>query len=430
MAFRKINVRNAIGSFIRNNNMPMRNSLMVVSTLVVLGVMLFASQDVMVSANGDILTAATPSPTDVGLSSLALVNGTLIDGTGAEPVRDAALVIRAGRIAAVGSRTSITIPADATVIDVQGGTILPGFINAHVHNAFKASNLETWANAGVTTVRDEGVISGDVFSLLAWRDKTVRQPRYARLVSAGAMITVPGGYGDAFVSSPEEARQVAVRFLDSGAELIKISEEDGYAGRRDLPKLSKEELAAIVAAAHERGVPVSAHVTAVKYLQMVLDADVDEAAHMVCDRLPADLIQRMVAADMYVVPILTVLEAYGCLGGTLQNLRDFAAAGGKVALGNDYTDIPQNGFNHFELGMPMHEIERMAQAGLTTRQIIVAATKNAAHVCNLDKELGTLEVGKLADVLVLNGDPLQDLNALTKVRLVIHTGVVIRNESH
>ncbi len=409
--------------------MPMRKLLTVVSTLVVLGALLVGSRGAMVGAEANTPTAATPASTEGSLSSLALVNGTLIDGTGAEPVRDAALVIRAGRIVAVGSRTAIAIPADATVIDVQGGTILPGLINAHVHNAFKASNLETWANAGITTVRDEGILSGDVSPLLAWRDKTVKEPRYARLVSAGSMITVPGGYGNAFVSSPEEARQMVFRFLNSGIELIKVSEEDGYAGRHDLPKLSREHLAAIVVAAHERGVPVSAHVTAVKYLQMVLDAGVDEAAHMVCDRLSADLIQRMVAADVYVVPTLTVLEAFGCLGGSLQNLRDFAAAGGKVALGNDYTDIPQNGFNHFELGMPMHEIERMAQAGLTPLQIIVAATKNAAHVCNLDKELGTLEVGKLADVLVLNGDPLQDLNALTKVRLVIHTGVVIRDES-
>jgi imidazolonepropionase-like amidohydrolase len=392
--------------------------------------MLIGRQSALVSANGDTPTTATPSPTEASLPTLALVNGTLIDGTGAEPVRDAALVIRAGRIAAVGTRTTITIPADATVFDVQGGTILPGFINAHVHNAFKASNLETWANAGVTTVRDEGILlGGNPAPLLAWRDKTVKQPQYARLISAGAMITVPGGYGNAFVSSPEEARQMVFRFVDSGAELIKASEEDGYAGRHDLPKLSMEELAAIVAAAHERGVPVSAHVTAVKYLQMVLDAGVDDAAHMVCDWLPADLIQRMVATDIYVVPTLTVLEAYGCLFRSSQNLHDFAAAGGKVALGNDYTDIPQNGFDHFELGMPMHEIERMAQAGLTPLQILVAATKNAAHVCNLDKELGTLEVGKLADVLVLNGDPLQDLNALTKVRLVIHTGAVIRDES-
>jgi imidazolonepropionase-like amidohydrolase len=77
--------------------------------------------------------------------------------------------------------------------------------------------------------------------------------------------------------------------------------------------------------------------------------------------------------------------------------------------------------------MPMPEILWMAEAGMTPLQIIVAATRNAAHVCSLDAELGTLEAGKTADVLVVNGDPLRDLNALLNVRLVIHRGVVIRN---
>jgi len=73
------------------------------------------------------------------------------------------------------------------------------------------------------------------------------------------------------------------------------------------------------------------------------------------------------------------------------------------------------------------EIELMREAGMTPMQIIVAATRDAAHVCNLDRELGTLEPGKVADVLVVNGDPLQDLRALTQVRLVIHNGTIIRN---
>jgi hypothetical protein len=99
-----------------------------------------------------------------------------------------------------------------------------------------------------------------------------------------------------------------------------------------------------------------------------------------------------------------------------------ARSGGSVALGNDYTDVPQNNFPHFELGMPMHEIERMAESGMTAMQVIVAATRNAATVCNLGRELGTLDVGKVADVLVVNGNPLQDIHALANVRAVIHNG--------
>ena len=98
-------------------------------------------------------------------------------------------------------------------------------------------------------------------------------------------------------------------------------------------------------------------------------------------------------------------------------------ANGRVALGNDAGYL-----KGLEIGMPMREIEWMQKAGMTPMQIIVAATRNAAYVCNREGTLGTLEVGKFADVLVVDGDPLQHLEALTNVRLVIHRGVII-NES-
>jgi imidazolonepropionase-like amidohydrolase len=98
------------------------------------------------------------------------------------------------------------------------------------------------------------------------------------------------------------------------------------------------------------------------------------------------------------------------------------AAGGKVALGTDYAGYSAV----FDLAMPVTEIELMQEAGMTPMQIIVAGTRNAAHVCNLEDELGILQAGKIADVLVVNGNPLQDMHALTQVRLVIHNGQVIR----
>jgi imidazolonepropionase-like amidohydrolase len=138
------------------------------------------------------------------------------------------------------------------------------------------------------------------------------------------------------------------------------------------------------------------------------------------------LIEKIIDQDIYVVPTLTVFEAYGGLKGSSYNLGRFVKAGVKIALGNDYTFIPQNNFDHFDLGMPMHEINRMSEAGMTPMQIIVAATRNAAHVCGLEAELGTLQVGKLADILIINGDPLNDLSALTQVKMVIHSGEIIR----
>lgn len=373
---------------------------------------------------------AVITPAENGLPALVLVNGVIIDGTGAAPQLDAVLVIQGEKITALGPRSRVALPQKSKVVDLQGSTILPGFINAHVHDAFDADRLKAWAAAGVTTVRDEGAF----FSLQTARYRetksaSLKDPALARLVSAGQMITVPGGYGSLQVTSPEDAAQKVADELDQGADLVKLALEDGYAGRSGLPKLSSEELAAVISTAHKRGKLVSAHVTQGVYLQAAVEAGIDDAAHMVYNDFPPGLIARMVQQDIYIVPTLTVLEAYGSLEPTQRNLREFVAAGGKVALGNDYTRIPQNNFDHFDLGMPMHEIERMAEAGLTPMQIIVAATKNAAHVSGLEQVLGTLEVGKIADVLVVGGDPLVDLQALQVVRMVIHGGQVIREET-
>ena len=108
----------------------------------------------------------------------------------------------------------------------------------------------------------------------------------------------------------------------------------------------------------------------------------------------------------------------------IDNLRRFIQAGGKVALGTDY-----EGYNsQFDLGMPIREIRWMKKAGMTPLQIIVAATKNASFVCNLANEIGTLEKGKIADVLIVRGDPLEDIEALLDPRMVIHNGQIIRDE--
>jgi imidazolonepropionase-like amidohydrolase len=102
----------------------------------------------------------------------------------------------------------------------------------------------------------------------------------------------------------------------------------------------------------------------------------------------------------------------------------FVQLGGRVALGNDYGGGPGD----FELGIPMYEVEMMVVAGMTPMQIIRAGTSNAAHVLRMDDELGTLERGKLADLLLVAGNPLEDPQALAEIRMVIHSGVVIRDE--
>jgi imidazolonepropionase-like amidohydrolase len=368
---------------------------------------------------------STPSLTQ---STLVLTNGILIDGTGATPISDAVLLIGGGRILAVGASSQVTIPTGVKIINLEGAYILPGFINAHVHDAFNEKRLETWAQAGVTTVRDEGIISGlnQLSQMITLRDQLASSPNYARLVSAGYMLSVPGGYGQLKVTSTEDARQQVNMELDAGVDLIKLAMESGYAGVTNLPNFSSDELTVIVATAHARGKLVTAHITDARFLSQLLEAGVDDLAHMPSGFISQAQIQQLIKQDVYVVPTLTVIEAYGGLRGAFNNLGQLIKAGVKIALGNDYTAIPQNNFDHFELGMPMHEIQRMNEAGMTPMQIIIAATRNAAHVCGLEQDLGTVEVGKSADILVISADPLQDLSALTQVQMVIHGGEIIR----
>ena len=377
-------------------------------------------------------SSTAPEPTPSPPSALALVNGTLIDGTGAPPVADAVVVTSGGRIVAAGPRAAVPVPAEARVLDVRGATVLPGFINAHVHEAFDAGRLQAWAQAGVTTVRDMEILTtgpGVLESMMALRRTTLAASGNARLLAVGYIIAVPGGYGRTYVSSADEARLRVREMLDLGADLVKFSLETGYGSLHDLPLLTADEVAAIVAATHERGRRVTVHVTRAWALREAVEAGADEAAHMPYDPIPDDLVRRMVDDGFVIVPTLTVLEAYGALPGTSANLRRFVAAGGQVAMGNDYASVPQNGFDHLELGMPMHEITRMHESGMTPMQIVVAATRTAARACGREGDLGVLAEGKVADVLVVDGDPLADLSALGRPQTVVHDGVVIRGGS-
>ena len=360
--------------------------------------------------------------------SLVLVNGMLIDGTGSAPTRNAVLVIEEGRITAVGASGTVSVPGWLRTIDVHGATILPGFVNAHVHDAFDKENLQAWAQDGVTTVRSLGGPSDFRFC-----DEVEADPFSARLVAAGPMISVPNGYplvpwGSRYmlaVAFANDAREKVNQLLTSGADIIKIALESGQSFNMQIPTLSLEEASAVVETAHEHGTVVSAHVLVAKDLQRAAQAGVDDMAHMVVDNLPDTLIHAMVRNGTYWVPTIELWKNVGEELGeaAISNLRRFVTAGGKVVLGTDYAGYDRP----FQLGMPMREISWMQEAGMKPMEIIVAATKHAAQVCNRGRDLGTLQAGRIADVLVVNGDPLRDLNSLEQVRLVLRNGVVIRS---
>ena len=170
--------------------------------------------------------------------------------------------------------------------------------------------------------------------------------------------------------------------------------------------------------AHLRSVPVTVHATQSAMYRRGLDAGVDDICHSSNNRVPDDMIAEMVQRGVFMVPTLTAQRK---TGETMPNLRRFLAAGGKVALGNDGGYLAG-----LEVGMPITELEAMRDAGMNPMEIIEAATRTAAEVCRVDRDLGTLARAKRADILVVGQSPLEDLRALLKVTLVMHSGVIIR----
>jgi len=361
--------------------------------------------------------------------NLALINGTLIDGTGGNPISKAAIIIEKDLITAVGKLSEMEPPPDAEIIDVKGATILPGFFNTHVHGGYSEYNLQTWAQSGVTTVRDVGANPKN--NLFYHRDRLLKNISNARLIAAGPMLTAPEGYPIAIFNSPvgfelfsvEDARQKGEQLFDDGADVIKLTIESGALWNQKVPYLSHEVASEVVKVTHERGSKVTVHITVSQDLERALNAGVDDIAHMAVDTVPDKLIQRMVNENVYWVPTLELWKCTGSGNIAISNLRKFVNAGGKVALGTDFEGYTCD----WDLGMPMTEIKAMQEAGMTPSQIIVAATKHGAYVCNLEDELGTLEAGKIADVIVVDGNPLEDMDNLMNIRMVIHSGDIIRD---
>jgi imidazolonepropionase-like amidohydrolase len=324
----------------------------------------------------------------------------------------------------------VTVPDGFQVIDVTGLYLVPGLINAHVHGGYDESRLKAWAAGGVTTVRDLSA-APPAENLFRARNSLRADPSNARLVAAGPFITVPDGYpivpwgAQALtVTTVKDAARTANQLIDEGADIIKISLEAGRGFGRVIKVLSADQAKAVVDAAHARGRRVSAHITAAEDIARCLSAGVDDIAHMPSDTASADLAATVSSRGIYWVPTLELWHNVGAAYGirAVGNLRRFVAAGGPVALGTDYAGYAAE----FDLGLPIREMEWMLEAGLTNREVLLAATRNAAVVCGLGRELGTIQTGWIADILVLGADPLDDLHALQDLRYVIHNGQVIR----
>lgn len=395
-----------------------------------------------------------PAPAD----ALVLTNGAVIAGTGAPPIPDGVVVIQRERIVAVGRAADYAIPAGAKVVDANRGTILPGIINAHVHGLSNPATRRVYFMLeGVTSVCEMG---SRLNEMQQFELDHVSGPA-ARGFRSGPMITAPGGYPDVVwhanlnyeVTGPDEARAAVADLVNRGADAIKITLEPGSA-QEPWPMLNLQEVKAIVQAAHERGKLVRAHVgrtDGTDVLDIVAESGVDiiehvpipvfsawdvynlikAKSHFALDSDYQARLARLVAHQVAMVPTLdahsfwcespelTSEQRQACLEFYVEPVRHFHTLGGVVALGNDY-----GADEAIERGMPLREMRLLLQSGLTPMHVIEAGTRNAAQVCGHGQELGTLEPGKLADIIVVNGDPLTDIEVMSQVSVVIKNGQI------
>ena len=340
-------------------------------------------------------------------------------GESFEPVRDASIVVTDGRITEIGR--DVTIPDGAQIVDLTGKTVLPGFIDAHVHIGFyEPSDVLA---GGVTTVRDLAWPPERISVLV--RDSQVDAWNGPTILAAGPMLTAPGGYptragwappGTGLeVSSVPEAQVAVTSIADRGFSIVKIALNPPVG-----PVLGDEELHAIVDVAHRRGLKVTGHISGLDQLVRALDAGIDELAHMLMsdETVPADVTARMVAQDVAIVPTLSIFSGSG-LHTAIANLRSFVRAGGRVIYG---TDLGNEGPRP---GIDAAEIQAMNDAGMSGLAIIRSATVDSAEWLGLDN-VGVLEEGAVADLIAVDGDPLADPMVLAKVSGVWRRGVAAK----
>ncbi len=348
---------------------------------------------------------------------------TVIDGATAllgdrlEPVRDSVVLLHKDAIAGAGPRSEVELPTGAEVVDATGLTLLPGFIDAHVHIGFypPAKVLA----GGVTTVRDLAW-PPDVIHPLA---RASRRPGFngPLILAAGPMLTVTGGYPTRagwapprtglVIDSPAAARTAVERTAAEGACVIKVALNDAVG-----PTLSPELLGAIVERAHSLELKVTGHVHGLGELVKALDAGMDELAHMLLsgEPIPGEIIARMVEAGMGVVPTLSCFFGRRRLRA-IANLARLREAGGRAIYG---TDLGNQGPRP---GIDRREVNAMHKAGYSGQDIVRAATVDAAAWMGL-AERGSIAPGKVADLVAVGGNPLERAGDLTKVEGVWRAG--------
>ncbi len=415
-----------------------------------------------------------PTPA-VGKGIVVLRAARLIDGTGKDPIRNAVVVVTDNRITAVGTLGTVNIPAGAKVIDLGDATLLPGFIDAHTHiigrvlgdpegdnavvrdyESFGAilgvGNARDTLLAGFTTIRNVGTRGrfDDMALRKAINESWIRGPR---IQAAGHSLGITGGHCDTngyrpgliersietgIANSLDEIRS-AIRYqVKHGAEVIKTCATGGVLSEGDAVGTTQygyEEMKALVEEATKLEVKVAAHAHGTDGIKIATRAGVASIEHG--SFLDEEGARLMAQHGTYLVPTLMAGEAVeraaksGVLRGARAEKALAAAAAMRkaikiavannvpIALGTDSGVIP-HGTNAREFALLVE------WGGMTPMQAIVSGTMNGARLLGWDQNIGSVAVGKWADIVAVSGDPLKDINVLQRTSFVMKDGVVYK----
>jgi len=401
-------------------------------------------------------------------------NGTLIDGTGKPPVSDAAILIRDDVIEYVGPEDSLKLSGvKIRKVDADGGFLLPGFIDSHLHlmaNGFHmedtmynplslffykgVENMRRTVNAGVTTVRDGGL--ADYGVKMAVEKGLITGPRMQISVTP---LSITGGHFDFWLKSGfdmkisypgfpdsicdgiEDVRRKVREIMRAGAEVIKVMATGGVISANDSPEhpqFSKEEFKVIIDEARTRGLKTMAHAHGAEGIKNAVEAGIDSVEHgtylnreaidMILERevylVPTLITQQFnkIAAESGSIPEYGVDDAIRIADIHKKNMEKAYKAGVTLLMGTD-CGVIEHGVNLQELGF-------LCEIGMTPMEAIMSATKVAAECLGWQDKIGTLEAGKLADIVISKTDPLSDINSLgnpDNIRMVLKEGKIIKD---
>ena len=393
----------------------------------------------------------------------------VLDVKTGQTLPDAAIVIEGDKIVSAGPASAVPSAADTTIINLPTATVLPGLIDAHTHLTFNprfgyemlgisvprealigAHNARVTLEAGFTTVRNVGARA---YSDIALRDAiNAGDVPGPRMLVSGPALSITGGHcdndllpfeyhatNDGVADGVESVQHKTREIIKYGADLIKVCATGGVLSKGDDPNASQytlEEMKAIVADAHRLGRKVAAHAHGAQGVIWASEAGVDsvEHGHLMNDAAIATLKKN----GTYLVPTLYLVD-WQRENAATANLPDFAKrkmemvselgktnakkafeAGVKIGLGTDAAVYPH--------GLNAHELAVYVSLGMSPLQAIQTATVNDADLLGWSDKIGTLEPGKWADIIAVDGDPLQDITVLQHVKFVMKGGEVVKND--